>query len=662
MLVMGRGFYSAPGNAIPSAIYRGEGVTPSPQPSPVGASRRRALPGLFPQAVLRPEAERPRSLRGGTLLPRAAGANRRAISRHRRRGAGRLLPAPFPVRRFAPTSVARDLLHGLSFAADSYNRFVARGVPVGGSRSARRAAPLARGRFGANAGFAAVAALAGAGCTGGADRGVAGPGTVEVVELDIAGIHDGLRSGRFTCEALVEAYLARIEAYDRRGPALHAIVTVNPEAVTEARALDRRIAENGAFRPLECVPMIVKDNYDTADLPTSAGSASLRDSRPPDDAFQVARVLEAGAVVLAKSNMAEFAFSPFESLGSVVPGHTRNPYDPYRVPAGSSGGTAAAVAASFGAVGLGTDTGNSIRGPSSHTALAGIRSTMGLTSRDGIVPLNLYRDIGGPMARTVEDAVRVFEVLAGPDPADAATAGVEREADYRAALDASSLAGFRVGVVRQLSDTETADPEIAALFEQALADLERLGAEVADPVEIGGLDEDLTLWCNPFRAHLEAYLESLGPGAPARTLAEILDGGDFHPSIESRLERAQAVEEPPEVECAEALAGAAALRSEVEALFRAESLDALAYPSWSNPPRLLGDLTTPDGNNSYQLSPPTGFPAVTVPMGFTPAGLPAGLQLLGATLGESTLFRIAYAYEQATERRRPPEATPPLRH
>lgn len=555
------------------------------------------------------------------------------------------------------------LSRGLPAAADSYNRFVPRRSPVRGNRSAPRAARVAPGRLGRNAASAVLAVSAAAGCPGGADRETAGSGApVEVVELDIAGIHDGLRSGRFTCEALVEAYLARIEAYDRRGPALHAIVTVNPEAVTEARALDRRIAESdGALRPLECVPMIVKDNYDTAGLPTTAGSAALRESRPPDDAFQVERVREAGAVVLAKSNMAEFAFSPFESLGSVVPGHTRNPYDPYRVPAGSSGGTAAAVAASFGAVGLGTDTGNSIRGPSSHTALVGIRSTMGLTSRDGIVPLNLYRDIGGPMARTVEDAVRVFDALAGPDPADPATAGVEREADYRAALDAASLAGFRIGVVRRLSDTETADPEIAALFAQALADLERLGAEVVDPAEIPGLDEDSTLWCNPFRAHLEAYLESLGAAAPVRALADILEGGDFHPSIESRLERAQAVEEPPEAECAEALEGAAKLRAEVEALLRAESLDALAYPSWSNPPRLLGDLTTPDGNNSYQLSPPTGFPAVTVPLGFTPAGLPAGLQLLGGAFGESTLFRIAYAYEQATEHRRPPEATPPLR-
>ncbi len=545
-------------------------------------------------------------------------------------------------------------------------------APRPGGTASRDAAPPTA--FPVRAGLRALGAFAllaaaGAGCAGGAGPETPASG-VPVVELDIAGLHAGLREGRFSCAALVEAYRARIEAYDRRGPALHAIVTVNGEAAARARAVDERIAAEGTddLRPLECVPVIVKDNYDTADLPTTAGSASLRDSRPPDDAFQVRRLREAGAIVLAKSNMAEFAFSPFESLGSVVPGHTRNPYDPTRVPAGSSGGTAAAVAASFGAVGLGTDTGNSIRGPSSHTALVGIRSTMGLTSRDGIVPLNLYRDIGGPMARTVEDAVRVFEVLAGPDPADPATDGFVREPDYLAALDASSLDGKRIGVVRQLSDTETADPEIRERFGEALADLGRLGAEIVDPVEIPKLDEERSLWCNPFRAQLEDYLASLGPGAPVRTLAGIVEGGAFHPSIEGRLERALEVERSPDEECAEALRQAAELRAEVTEVFAAERLDAMAYPSWSNPPRLLGDLTTPDGNNSYQLSPPTGFPAVTVPMGFVGAdlpsapsdGLPAGLQLLGAPLGELTLLRIAYAYEQATGHRRPPRATPPL--
>ncbi len=484
----------------------------------------------------------------------------------------------------------------------------------------------------------------------------------EVVELDISGIHQGLQNGDFTCVDLVAAYLARIEAYDRQGPALHAIVTINPEAMTRAREADARLAASDLSpdRPLECVPMIVKDNYDTADLPTTAGSASLKDSLPPDDAFQVQKIREAGAIVLAKSNMAEFAFSAYESLGSVVPGHTRNPYDPYRVPAGSSGGTGAAVAASFGAVGLGTDTGNSIRGPSSHNALFGIRSTMGLTSRDGIVPLNLFRDVGGPMARTVEDGVRVFDVLAGPDPADEATTGFEREADYLQYLDAGTLADFRIGVVRQLSDTETADPEISALFEAALADLTELGATIVDPVRIEGLEAEKSLWCNPFRAQLEAYLGSLGPNAPVTTLEELVDGGDFHPSIRPRLETALEVEGEPDEVCAEANERAAELRAEVQGLLADQDLDALAFPTWSNPPRLLGDLTTPDGNNSPQLSPPTGFPAVTVPMGFTPSGLPGGLQFLGNALGEGALFRISYAYEQATRRRRPPTTTPPL--
>lgn len=507
--------------------------------------------------------------------------------------------------------------------------------------------------------LALVAACGAAGCSAPGPEAEAG---LDVVELDIAGIHQGLQAGEFTCAELVAAYLARIEAYDREGPALHAIVTVNPQAMERAAEADGRLAGSGLDpdRPLECVPMIVKDNYDTADLPTSAGSASLEDSIPPDDAFQVQRIREAGAIVLAKSHMAEFAFSAYQSLGSVIPGHVRNPYDPYRVPAGSSGGTGAAVAASFGAAGLGTDTGNSIRGPSSHNALFGIRSTMGLTSRDGIVPLNLFRDIGGPMTRTVEDGVRVFDVLAGPDPADEATEGFEREDDYLRYLDAGPLNDFRIGVVRQLSDTETADTDIGALFEAALADLEALGVTVVDPVRIEGLEAEGSLWCNPFRAQLEAYLASLGPNAPVTTLEELVEGGDFHPSIRPRLETALEVEGEPQDVCAEANRRAGELRAEVGGLFEDQDLDALAFPTWSNPPRLLGDLTTPDGNNSPQLSPPTGFPAVTVPMGFTPSGLPGGLQLLGNALGEGALFRIAYAYEQATGHRKPPPTTPSL--
>src|SRR5215472_12151847 len=237
-------------------------------------------------------------------------------------------------------------------------------------------------------------------------------------EATIADIHAALETRQLTCRQLVQMYLDRIEADDRKGPALNAIIMIKPNALAAADALDAKFAQSGMSGPLHCVPLIVKDNFNTADMPTTAGSLSLKGSVPPSDAFQVRRLREAEAVVLAKSNMAEFAWSPFETVGSILPGYTRNPYALDRVPAGSSGGTAAAVAANFGAVGLGTDTGNSIRGPSSHTSLVGIRSTMGLTSRDGIVPLFLNRDIGGPMARTVADAVAVFDVIAGYDPAD----------------------------------------------------------------------------------------------------------------------------------------------------------------------------------------------------------------------------------------------------
>ncbi|MBW3534763.1 MAG: hypothetical protein KY453_06020 [Gemmatimonadetes bacterium] len=245
--------------------------------------------------------------------------------------------------------------------------------------------------------------------------------SVPVVEATVAELQAALLEGRTTARELVEAHLARIEAYDRSGPSLNALVTVNPRALDVADSLDALLRRTGRpAGPLHGLPVIVKDNYDTSDLPTTAGSATLREGTPADDAFQVRRLREAGAIVLAKSNMAEFAFSPYETVGSALPGYTFNPYALNRVTAGSSGGTAAAVAASFGVVGLGTDTGNSIRGPSSHASLVGIRSTMGLTSRDGIVPLYLDRDVGGPMARTVEDAVRVFDVIAGsaPSPVD----------------------------------------------------------------------------------------------------------------------------------------------------------------------------------------------------------------------------------------------------
>lgn len=483
-------------------------------------------------------------------------------------------------------------------------------------------------------------------------------------ETTLAEIHAALDTGRLTCRDLVQSYLDRIEAYDKKGPAVNAIIRVNPNALNRADEIDARIAQEGITQPLQCIPFIVKDNYDTADLPTTAGSLSLKDSRPPDDAFQVRKIREAGAIVLAKSNLAEFAFTPYETLSSIVPGHTRNPYALDRVPAGSSGGTAAAVAASFGAVGLGTDTGNSIRGPSSHNCLVGIRSTMGLTSRDGIVPLNLYRDVGGPMARTVADAVQVFEVLAGYDPADPVTAQSQgkKPDSYVQFLTRDGLRGARIGVARQISNTETADPDILRLFEQAIQDMEHAGAEIVDPISIPALAEipSSDLWCNRFKFDINDYLASLGPTAPVKSLEEIIESRGFHPSIHKRLVDAQAVEGTMEEVCAKAVESAGLLREGVKQVLEANRLDAIVYPTWSNPPRLLGDLNTPHGDNSQRPSPPAGFPAITVPMGFSYGKYPAGIQFLGVAWSEPTLIRLAYAYEQHTRHRRPPKSTPPL--
>ncbi|HET9981945.1 MAG TPA: amidase family protein [Longimicrobiales bacterium] len=488
----------------------------------------------------------------------------------------------------------------------------------------------------------------------------------DVVETTIARVHEAMRAHRLTARALVQAYLDRIAAYDKQGPALNAIILVNPDALRVADSLDAEYARTGRFAgPLHGIPVIVKDNFETRGLQTTAGSLSLAGYVPERDAYQVRRLREAGAIVLAKSNMAEFAFSPYETVGSMLPGYTRNPYATNRVTAGSSGGTAAAVAASFGVFGLGSDTGNSIRGPSAHQALVGIRSTMGLTSRAGIVPLYLGRDVGGPMARSVADAAAVLDVVAGSDPADPATAEAARHIPregYAAHLRRDGLAGKRIGVVRQLSDS-TADPEVIRRFDEALAVLRREGATVVDSVRIVELDtiHGATV-CASFKPDIDAFLAAR-PGAPVHSLAEIIASNRFHPTIAGRLRSYAEFQGTPETNpvCQEAARNEARLRDGVRRVLAERRLDALVYPTWDNPPRLIGDLNTPDGNNSWQLSPPTGFPALTVPMGWVHGGaLPAGLQILGDAWSEPRLIEIAYAFEQATRFRRPPASTPAL--
>jgi amidase len=490
-----------------------------------------------------------------------------------------------------------------------------------------------------------------------------------VEEATIGQVHAAFKAGRLTCHELVEAYLRRIAAYDKQGPALNAIVVTNPDALKEGDELDRRYSHSGPVGPLHCVPTIVKDNFETIGLPSAAGSLALAGFVSDVDAFQVKRIKDAGAIVLAKSNMAEWAFSPYETVNSLLPGYTRNPYDLARVTAGSSGGTAAAIAADFGLVGLGSDTGNSIRGPSAHQALVGIRSTMGLTSRAGVVPLNLLADIAGPMTRTVEDTAAVFQIIAGEDPNDPATSTSHSRAvpTYSASLQRDGLRAARLGVLHQAYDRPTTDPEVVDVFNVALEDLKREGATIIDPATVEGLDEiqrpENVEPCAGFKYDINRWFAAHGARVPMHTLDEVIKSGKFHPSVQRRLERSQDGPEngPGTPACRAEEEYRARVRAAVLKTMDSLRLDAFVYPTWSNPPRLIGDLNTPHGDNSQFFSPTTGWPAINVPMGYTRGLLPAGLTIFGRAWSEAILFKFAYAYEQATRHRRPPPTTPPLR-
>ena len=506
------------------------------------------------------------------------------------------------------------------------------------------------------------------------------PAPFNVVEATIADIHSAMTAHRLTCHALVQAYLDRIDAYDKQGPDINAIVEINPDALAEADALDRDFPARGLTGPLYCIPAIVKDNFETVGLQSADGSLSLKGFVSNKDAFLVKRIKDAGAIVLAKSNMAEFAFSPVETVNSILPGYTHNPYALDRVTAGSSGGTAAAIAASFGAIGLGSDTGNSIRGPSSHQALVGIRSTMGLTSRAGVIPLSYLADVAGPICRTVADATTVFQAIVGEDPADPATAVSHGRPipNYLASLQKDGLKGARIGVLHQAYEggrgrnggapVSTNDPEVMQVFDHALAELKAAGAEIVDPAPVDLSQAPRTQGagtCRGFKYDINEYLAAQGDRVPVHTLDEIINSRKFHPSVETRLKQAQqqALGGGPDSEACKADATyRAAFGAAVTKTMDDLRLSAFVYPTWSNVPRLIGDLNTPAGDNSQVYSPTSGFPAINVPMGFTRGGtLPAGMTFFGRAWDEATLLKLTYGYEQATHHRKAPPTTPVLK-
>ncbi len=482
-----------------------------------------------------------------------------------------------------------------------------------------------------------------------------------LVEATIAEIQSAILAGELSCRDVVHAYLERIAYYDQSS-GLNAITEINPSALLYAAEIDASLERGESMPELFCAPILVKDNFDTFDMVTTGGSVALKNSIPPDDAFMIRKLREAGAIILAKTNMAEWAFSPRESVSSSY-GRTSNAYDQNYTPAGSSGGTASGVAASFGVAGMGSDTGNSIRGPSSHLALFGIRSTLGLGSRDGVIPLVFDRDIAGPMARTVEDGVRLFNVVVGYDPADSLTVADKRERDYREFLNRNGIAGKRIGVFRSLIDHDDADPEIKTLFFAAMEELRAAGAEIIDPFVIRDFEpiSDAIPFCGRFRYDLGQYLRTLDD-PPFLDVNRVLETGeiadetlsafDFYaqypldlapddwdepcPSWPNHPQRNQ-------------------LLANTLAAMDAADIDAIAFPTWSNPPAPI-DRAVQEyrGDNNQQLSPDAGLPAVTVPMGFWQDRLPAGLQFVGRPYAEGVLIELAYAYEQLTGHRRPP--------
>ncbi|WP_022975147.1 amidase family protein [Nevskia ramosa] len=489
-----------------------------------------------------------------------------------------------------------------------------------------------------------------------------------VEEATIEQIHAAYLSGKTTAHEVTAAYLARIEAYDQQGPMLNAIITVNQQALAQADALDARLKATGKLSgPLHGIPFVAKDNIDTGDLPTSGGSASLADFQPQRDGTSIERIRKAGGILIAKASLAEFANGGFDSINSRSPGYVRNPYNTAYASGGSSGGTGVAMAANFAVVGLGTDTGISVRAPASINSVVGLRVSHGLVSLDGVMPLNVFWDTVGPMARTVRDTAALLEAIAGPDARDPISQKSKGHVpkSYTAGLKPGSLKGKRLGVLRQIVPADNSDPRVVALMDQAIADLRKAGAEIIDPFAIPELPELTKDWkgFTRLRDDFDGYLAK-HPTAPYKSFKDIVASKKYlAPRFETAFTNQANYEYPADKD---PTTPAKQQRSEeIRQLFLkafdGAKLDAIIYPQFNFPPKKNGDTYTPLGRDQNMYSSITGFPALVVPMGFVDPGLPMGMQFFGRPWSEATLFEIGYGFEQATHHRVPPPTTPPLK-
>lgn len=527
--------------------------------------------------------------------------------------------------------------------------------------------------------FLGVGALGGAAALTGACQPAGTPESGEVEgfkipefefeEATVVQLQEKMGSGELAARRLTEAYLDRIQALDRQGPELRSVIETNPEALTIADALDEE-RQSGAVRgPLHGVPVLLKDNIDTADqMTTTAGSLALEGSIPAQDSHVAKRLREAGAIILGKANLSEWAnFRSGQSTSgwSARGGRCRNPYALDRNPCGSSSGSGVAASANLSALTVGTETNGSVVCPSTANGIVGIKPTVGLVSRAGIIPISHTQDTAGPMTRTVADAAALLTAMAGVDSRDEATAAAEGHlSDYTAALDPGALKGARIGVARKMAGFH---PAVDALLEDAGAELRRQGAEVIDPADLPDLEElpsrDVMLY--EFKANLNAYLGSLGPDAPIKSLEEAIAFNEAHSAEEmpyfgqDRFIQSQEKGPLTSPEYLEALETCRRMtrKDGLDAVFAEHGLDALVAPTGA--PAWLTDLVNGDHYIGGSSTPAavSGYPNITVPMGFV-SGLPVGLSFMGLAWTEPRLVGLAYAFEQATVHRRPPRFLP----
>src|ERR1700693_758373 len=488
-----------------------------------------------------------------------------------------------------------------------------------------------------------------------------------LMEASVGSIHQAMQAGQLTCRGLAQQYLDRIQAYDKQGPALNAMLYVNQHVLEQADAMDREFKRTRKIAPMHCIPTVLKDNYNTADMPTTGGSASLAGAQPSQDAFVVKRLRKNGALILGKTNLQEFALGgvTVSSLG----GQTKNPYNLKLTPGGSSGGTAVALAANFATVGTGSDTANSLPSPASADSLVSIRSTLGLVSREGIVPVSFTQDEAGPLTRSVTDTARMLDAMAGYDHNDPITALSRGHIPktYTAFLDKNGLKGARIGVLQTLFGTGPEHQDVNKVMANAIEILKKQGAIIvpisAPETDTDKLNANLDVQKYEYKSVINSYLATYGKNAPSHSLDDIIASGKFHSSLQKFLLSAQSYKDGlNEPEYKDRLVKIDTLKMTLANLMAENNLDAMVYPHQKRLPAPIGEYDQKERNGI--LASLTGFPAIVVPAGFSPStedaprGVPVGMEFIGLPWSGPQLIKYAYSFEQTAHARKMPASAP----